>query len=115
MKKYIFVVPDNLGKFLFNDITALKNCEVIVVKRSLWGKVFLGKRSLFAKIIQHFSFDTFFENNSFCYQLGKLRKVFFSNNHKSEYILVFVAAASNLIQKQFMKKKCHKKNIKPKV
>ena len=49
--KYIFVVPDNLGKFLFNDITALKNCEVIVVKRSLWGKVFLGKRSLFAKII----------------------------------------------------------------
>lgn len=57
MNKYIMFLPDNLSEYLFADISADSDFELINVRwgdvrRSFWGKVLLSKRLPFRGIFE---------------------------------------------------------------
>ena len=112
MKKYVFLVPDNLGEFLFSDITLVDNCKVVVIKRSFLGKVLLGKRSPVALLLRKLSLEKKLNDKKFCYSLGGLKKMFSVSNSKTEYVIIFVAATASLFKKSFfIKLKTHSNYI----
>lgn len=101
MQHFIFLLPDNLAEYLFADIRLESGFDLLRVRRTLWGRVLLGARSPFSKVIKKLGLYESILNWNICYKLGKY-KTFDLNK---EYVFVFVAGAALSIPPDFFKKR----------
>lgn len=101
MQQFIFLLPDSLAEYLFADIQLESGFDLLRVRHSLFGKVFLGARSPFSKAIKKFGLYESVLNWECCYKLGKYKKL----APNKEYVFVFVAGAALTIPPDFFKKR----------